>query len=49
MGFFAYYVDLEDHVTRALRDFMVRSFLRYVTVLTSFVAIGAIIVGIHWF
>ena len=43
---FVCHVNLKDHVTKALNDFMVRRPLRYVTILPSLVAIGTVIVEI---
>ena len=43
---FACHVTWQDHVIRALYDFLVRSPSKVVTILTSFVAIGTVLVEI---
>ena len=43
---FVYHVTLQDHVIKALNDFMVRSPSRYVTTLPLFVAISNVVVKI---
>ena len=43
---FICHVALQDHVIRALCDFMSRSPSSYVTILPSFVAVGTVIVKI---
>ena len=41
---FVYHVTLQDHMIRALYEFMVRSSSRQVTILQSLVALGTLVV-----
>ena len=43
------HVTLQDHIIKALYNFMIRSLLRYITILANLVAIDTVIVEIYWF
>ena len=43
---FVSHMNLQDHVIKALNDYMVKSPSRYVTILPSLVAIGTVVVKI---
>ena len=43
-----YHVNLQDHVIKALYDFILRSLSRYITILPGLVAIGTMVLEI-WF
>ena len=43
---FVSHMNLQDYVIKALNDYMVKSPSRYVTILPSLVAIGAVVVKI---
>ena len=45
---FVCHVTLQDHVIKALYDFMIRSLSRYLTILASLVDIDAVVVEIYW-
>ena len=46
---FVCHVTLQDHMIKALYDFMMRSLSRYITVLASLVAIDIVVVEIYGF
>ena len=46
MMVFVYHVTLQDHMIKALYDFMIRSLSRYITILASLVAIDIVVVEI---
>ena len=43
---FVCYVTLQEHVIKVLYDFMIKSLLRYITILASLVAIDTVLVEI---
>ena len=47
MMVFVCHVTLQDHMIKALSDFMIRSRLRYITILASLVAIDIVVVEIY--
>ena len=46
---FVCHVTFQDHVIRALFDFIIRSPSRYVTIVPRLVAIGTVVLKIYWF
>ena len=46
MMVFVCHVTLQDHMIKALYDFMIKSLSRYITILASLVAIDIVIVEI---
>ena len=46
MMVFVSHVTLQDHMIKALYDFMIRSLSRYITILSSLVAIDIVVVEI---
>ena len=43
---FVFHVTLQDHMIKALYDFMIRSLSRYITILAGSVAIDIVVVEI---
>ena len=49
MVVFVCHVTLQDHMVKALYDFVIRSLSRYITILANLVAIDVAVVEIKWF
>ena len=49
MMIFVWNLILQDHMIRALYDFMIRNLSRYITIIASLVPIDIVVVEIQWF
>ena len=46
---FVCHMTLQDHMIKALYDFMIKSLSRFIAILASLVAIDIVVVKIQWF